>query len=118
MAVLELTERNFDQTVTEQEMVLVDFWAHWCGPCRAFSETYTEVSNKYTDVVFAKVDIEREPQLAKDFKVRAIPMLVIFRAGMVVYADAGALSQVALEEVIQKAKALELKEIRENSKEK
>lgn len=113
MAVLELTAKNFDEVVISHEMVLVDFWALWCGPCRAFGEIYETLSEKYKDIVFGKVDIDKEIQLKNDFNVRSIPLLMIFRGNIAVYKEAGALTATALETIIKEANALDLKEIRQ-----
>lgn len=114
MAIKTLTKDNFDEVITQHPMVLVDFWASWCGPCRVFSEIYEAEALKNPDVVFAKVNIEEEPELAQDFQIRSIPFLMVFRGNLAVYAEAGALTGPALSDIILRAKSLDLHEIRES----
>ncbi len=112
MAIVILTKDNFDNTINTHDMVLVDFGAEWCGPCRAFEKIYEAASEKHADIVFARVDIEEETELAEDFQVRSIPRLMVFRRNIAVFAESGALTQTALEKIIQEAKALDLTEVR------
>ena len=112
MATVELTTENFEQTVSGPGITLVDFWAEWCGPCRMFGPIYERSSEQHTDVVFGKVDTEAQPALAGAFNIRSIPTLMIARDGIVVYAEAGALPEPALEELIGKARELDMDEIR------
>ena len=93
-------------------MVIVDFWAPWCGPCRSFAPAYEAASEKYPDVVFAKVNTEEQQALAGYFQIRSIPTLMIFREKIIIFAQPGALPAAALEQVIVKAKALDMDEVR------
>ncbi len=113
MATIELTTAEFEKTVTENDIVLVDFWASWCGPCKMFSPIYEAASEKYPDVVFAKVNTEEEQALAGHFQVRSIPTLMIFREQIIIFSQAGALPASQLEEVIVKAKELDMNAVRE-----
>lgn len=112
MTVMTLTRDNFDEVIGKSDMVLVDFWAQWCGPCRAFAEVFAALAKAYPEVVFGKVNIEEEEELAQDFQIRSIPFLMVFREDIAVFAEAGALSVQALEKIIKEAKALDLTEIR------
>ena len=114
MSIQTLTQDNFDQIITENPLVLVDFWSHWCGPCRIFSEIYQEAAKRHPEAIFGQVNIEEEPELAKDFNVRSIPFLMVFRKDVAVYAEPGALTLPALEDIIQRAKALDISEIRKS----
>jgi thioredoxin len=108
---VELTKENFESVVTANPMVIVDFWASWCAPCRAFAPTFEAASTRHPDVVFAKVNTEEQQELAAAFDIRSIPMLMFFRERVVLYAEAGALPPTVLEEVLTKAKAVDMAEV-------
>ena len=91
MATVELTKDTFEQTIVDNDTVLVDFWAEWCGPCKSFAPVYEKVSEKYPDAVFAKVDTEAEPELSQYFQIRSIPTLMIFRDQVGIFSQPGAL---------------------------
>jgi len=113
VATTELTAANFDEVVGGADMVLIDFWASWCGPCRYFAPIYERVSESHDDVVFGKVDTEAEPALASAFGISSIPTLVIIRDKVVLYAQPGAIPQAALEELLTKAREIDMDDVRE-----
>ena len=108
MATVELTKDNFEQVVTGNDVVIVDFWAPWCAPCRAFAPTFEQASEQHDDVVFAKVNTEEEQEVAGAFNIRSIPTLMVFREKVILYAEAGSLPAAALEQVIAQAKDLDM----------
>ena len=112
VATVEVTQENFNQVVSGNNMVIVDFWAPWCGPCRSFAPAYEAASEKHPDVVFAKVNTEEQQALAGYFQIRSIPTLMIFREKIIIFAQPGALPAAALEQVIEKAKALDMNQVR------
>ncbi|HUO49221.1 MAG TPA: thioredoxin [Acidimicrobiales bacterium] len=112
MATVTLSGTNFDETVTSNDIVLVDFWASWCGPCRVFSPVFEEASERHEGVVFGKVDTEAQPALAGQIGIMSIPTLMAFRDGIVLYARPGALPAAALDELITQVKALDMDEVR------
>ena len=112
MAVVELTKENFEQTVTDNGFVIVDFWAPWCGPCRSFAPTYEKVSGDHDDIVFAKVNTEEEQEIAGHFQIRSIPTLMIFRDKIIIYSEAGALPESAFRELVKKAGELDMADVR------
>jgi thioredoxin len=112
VATVEVTQENFNQVVSGNNMVIVDFWAPWCGPCRSFAPAYEAASEKHPDVVFAKVNTEEQQALAGYFQIRSIPTLMVFRDKIIIFAQPGALPAAALEQVIEKAKALDMNEVR------
>lgn len=112
MSTVDLTKDTFEKTVTADGIVLVDFWAAWCGPCRQFAPIYQKVSEANPDITFAKVDTEAEPELAGAFEIRSIPTLMIFRDGVMVYGEPGALPEAPLVDLIGQARALDMDEVR------
>jgi thioredoxin 1 len=112
MAVLELTKENFEEIVTSNPTVIVDYWAPWCGPCRGFAPVFESVAQKHPDIVFAKVNTDEEQEIAAHFQIRSIPTLMVFREEVIVFSQPGALPQGAFEQVVEKAKTLDMEEVR------
>ena len=112
MATVELTKDTFEQTVVDNDIVLVDFWAAWCGPCRQFAPTFEQASQSHPDVVFGKVDTEAEQELAGMANITSIPTLMAFRDKILVFSQPGALPPAALEQVITAVKELDMDDVR------
>jgi len=112
MATLPLTEESFEQTVTQDGIVLVDFWASWCGPCRMFAPVYEKASETHDDITFASIDTEAEQMLAGGLQITSIPTLMAFRDGILVFRQAGALPAPALEELITAVRGLDMDDVR------
>lgn len=113
MATETMTAQNFEQTISDDGIVLVDFWADWCGPCKMFAPVFEAASEKHEDIVFAKVDTETEQQLAAEAQIRSIPTLMAFRDGILVFNQAGALPSESLEELITAVRDLDMDEVRD-----
>ncbi len=112
MSTVDLTLETFDDTIRDNEMVLIDFWAEWCGPCRSFAPTYSAVAEANPDIVFAKVDTEDQQQLAGAFGIRSIPTLMIFREQVLLYSQPGALPRAALDDLIGQVRELDMDDVR------
>ena len=112
MAIVELTKENFEQVITSNATVIVDYWAPWCGPCRGFAPVFEKVSESHPDVVFAKVNTDEEQEIAAHFQIRSIPTLMVFREQIIVFSQPGALPQGAFEQVVTRAKTLDMDEVR------
>jgi len=112
MAVIELTKENFEQVITSNPTVIVDYWAPWCGPCRGFAPIFERVAEHNPDAVFAKVNTDEEQEIASHFQIRSIPTLMVFREQIIVFSQPGALPQNALEQVVENSKQLDMAEVR------
>jgi thioredoxin 1 len=112
MPVLELTQQNFESTITGNKIVIVDFWAPWCGPCKSFAPVFEATSEKHPDVVFAKVNSDDEQALSGHFGIRSIPTIMLFREEIIVFMQSGALPASGLESVLTQAKALDMEQVR------
>lgn len=113
MATIDITSKTFEDTIEKNDIVIVDFWAEWCGPCKSFAPIYEEVSNKFDDIVFGKIDTEAEQELGGHFQIRSIPTLMIFREQVVIFSQPGMLNAQQLEEVIGKVKDIDMKKVHE-----
>lgn len=107
MSILMLTEENFDDVVQRSGIVVIDFWAQWCGPCKAFANIMQQVASELSDVTFAKVNIEEQSALAQEFQIQSIPFVMVLRDSVMVYADAGSLTAGALKDLIAQAQSLD-----------
>jgi thioredoxin len=112
VATTELTRDNFTQTIDDNEIVLVDWWASWCGPCRMFAPVFEEAAERHTDIVFGKIDTEAEQELSEAARIMSIPTLMAFRDGVLVYSQPGAVPAAALEQLIAKVRELDMDEVR------
>ncbi len=112
MPTIELNEENLEKTITENDIVIIDFWAPWCGPCKSFGPTFEAASEKHEDIVFAKVNTEAEQAIGAHFQIRSIPTLMVFREQIVIFAEAGAMPASGLDMLIEQVKTLDMEKVR------
>jgi thioredoxin 1 len=113
MATVTLNPKTFEEAIEKSGITLIDWWAPWCGPCRSFAPTYERVSERHADITFAKVNTEEEPMLSGSLGIQSIPTLMVFRDGILLYSEAGALPERALEEIVKQARALDMDKVRQ-----
>ena len=111
MATIDLTGDNFEEVITKNDFVIIDFWAPWCGPCQGFAPVYTDTSDKFPDIVFAKVNTEEQQELGGHFQIRSIPTLMIFREQVILYSESGAMQASEFEKLIAQAKAVDMEDV-------
>ena len=112
MATIELTADNFNETIHNNDIVIIDFWAEWCGPCKSFAPTFETASENHAEVVFAKVNTEEQTELAQTCQIRSIPTLMLFREQILLFNQAGALAPSQLEDILEKVKELDMDQVR------
>jgi thioredoxin 1 len=111
MATIDLTGENFEEIINKNDFVIIDFWAPWCGPCQGFAPVFTDISEKYPDIVFAKVNTEEQQELGGHFQIRSIPTLMVFREQVILYSEAGAMQASEFEKLIEQAKGVDMKDV-------
>ncbi len=117
MATINVVKEDFDKLISDNDFIIIDFWAPWCGPCKSFGPIYEELSDKYPDIVFAKVDTEDQQELAGSFNIRSIPTLMIMREQVILFSQPGALQASQLEDIISKVKELDMDQVRKEVEE-
>src|SRR3954468_12320517 len=111
MPTMEITKENFNDTINTNDIVLVDWWAEWCGPCRSFAPVYEEASGKHPDIIFGKIDTEAQPELSAMARITSIPTIMAFRDGVLIFSQAGALPPASLEDLIGKVRDLDMEQV-------
>ena len=112
MAIIELTRDNLEATIRDHDIVLIDFWAEWCGPCRSFAPVFEKVAERHPDIAFAKVDIEQQQEVAQQFGIRSIPTLAIFREQTLIMLEAGAMPESTLEQAVEAVRGLDMEQVK------
>lgn len=112
MSTLEITKENFQSTYEKNDIVIIDFWAEWCGPCKSFAPIYEKVSGQFPNIVFGKIDTEKQPELAAHFEIRSIPTIMVIREGIELFFQAGAINEELLTELAQKVSSLDMEEVK------